>query len=54
VNPDVSVGEAHRLTIELESRMRARFPELGRVVIHTEPGGRTTEGSNGGSARGAR
>jgi cation diffusion facilitator family transporter len=37
VDPDMSVAQAHQLTIELESKIRKRLPELGRVVIHTEP-----------------
>jgi len=37
VDPDMSVSQAHRLTIELESEIRKKVPELGRVVIHTEP-----------------
>jgi cation diffusion facilitator family transporter len=37
VNPELSVSEAHRLTIDLESHLRDALPHLGRVVIHTEP-----------------
>jgi cation diffusion facilitator family transporter len=33
VAPDLPVAEAHALTVELESRLRAQMPDLGRVVI---------------------
>jgi cation diffusion facilitator family transporter len=35
----LSIAEAHRLTVQLESLLRTRLPELGRVVIHVEPPG---------------
>mgnify|MGYP001116825572 CR=1 FL=1 len=34
---DVPIREAHNLTEEIERQLRSRLPELGRVVIHTEP-----------------
>ncbi|OGO17307.1 MAG: hypothetical protein A2Z14_17405 [Chloroflexi bacterium RBG_16_48_8] len=37
VDANLTVGQAHQLTIELESEIRRRLPELGRVIIHTEP-----------------
>ncbi len=37
IDPELPVGEAHRITEELETLLRARLPELGRVVIHAEP-----------------
>jgi cation diffusion facilitator family transporter len=37
VDPNMTVSQAHQLTIELESEIRKKLPELGRVVIHTEP-----------------
>ncbi len=35
--PNLSISDAHRLTVQLESLLRAQLPELGRVVIHVEP-----------------
>jgi divalent metal cation (Fe/Co/Zn/Cd) transporter len=37
VDPELPVGQAHRLTVQLESALRAKIPELGRVIIHVEP-----------------
>jgi cation diffusion facilitator family transporter len=37
VNMKASIGEVHDLAEEIEGRLRGEFPELGRVVIHTEP-----------------
>lgn len=37
VDPDLPVGRAHRLAVQLENALRARIPELGRVIIHVEP-----------------
>jgi len=37
VEPDTPIGDAHRITQELEEALRRRFPDLGRVVIHVEP-----------------
>ena len=37
VDADRSIAEVHRLAEDLESRLRVEFPNLGRVVIHTEP-----------------
>jgi cation diffusion facilitator family transporter len=37
MSPNLAIGQAHQLTIQLESLLRARLPELGRVVIHVEP-----------------
>jgi cation diffusion facilitator family transporter len=37
VEQEMTVHQAHQLTIELESQLRRLHPELGRVVIHTEP-----------------
>jgi divalent metal cation (Fe/Co/Zn/Cd) transporter len=34
---DLTVSQAHQITIELESQLRRKHPELGRIVIHTEP-----------------
>lgn len=36
---DTAITDAHDLTVELEKHLRARFPEVGRVVIHVEPEG---------------
>jgi cation diffusion facilitator family transporter len=35
---EVSLTEAHRRSTEIERRLRARMPELGRVTIRMEPG----------------
>jgi cation diffusion facilitator family transporter len=37
VDPALTIARAHQLTIELESEIRKKLPELGRVIIHTEP-----------------
>jgi len=37
VNADIPMAEVHRIAEEIENRLRREFPELGRVVIHTEP-----------------
>lgn len=35
--PHLPISDAHKLTVQLESFLRAQFPELARVVIHVEP-----------------
>jgi cation diffusion facilitator family transporter len=37
IGRDVSLPEAHRWSEEIERRLRARMPELGRVTIRMEP-----------------
>jgi divalent metal cation (Fe/Co/Zn/Cd) transporter len=37
IHGDISIAEVHRIAEEMETRLRLEFPELGRVVIHTEP-----------------
>jgi cation diffusion facilitator family transporter len=37
MEPNLPISDAHQLTVQLESTLRARLPELGRVVIHVEP-----------------
>ncbi len=37
VNARASIAEVHEIAEEVENRLRREFPELGRVVIHTEP-----------------
>jgi cation diffusion facilitator family transporter len=37
VDANLTVDQAHQLTVELESEIRKMLPELGRVVIHAEP-----------------
>lgn len=39
IDGDVSLAEAHRWSTEIERRLRARMPELGRVTIRMEPEG---------------
>jgi cation diffusion facilitator family transporter len=37
LDPRMSIGDAHDLTVNLEAHLRARVPNVGRVVIHVEP-----------------
>lgn len=37
VDPNLPISTAHKLTVQLESVLRANQPDLGRVVIHVEP-----------------
>ena len=37
IKADIPIAEVHRIAEEMENRLRREFPELGRVVIHTEP-----------------
>jgi divalent metal cation (Fe/Co/Zn/Cd) transporter len=37
VRTEASIAEAHSTAEDMENRLRLEFPELGRVVIHTEP-----------------
>jgi cation diffusion facilitator family transporter len=37
MSPDTSIEEAHELSQRIEGALRARVPQLGRVVIHMEP-----------------
>ena len=37
IRADISIAEVHRIAEEMENRLRLEFPELDRVVIHTEP-----------------
>ncbi len=39
MEPNLAISDAHKLTVQLESLLRASLPELGRVVIHVEPPG---------------
>lgn len=34
---DLSLHDAHEIVTDLERRLRKQYPNLGRVVIHTEP-----------------
>ena len=36
---EISLADAHRFTVQLETQLRASVPGLERVVIHTEPAG---------------
>jgi len=47
VDPEITVSQAHQLAIEIESRLRRRYPELGRVVVHTEPFARQDDEGDG-------
>jgi cation diffusion facilitator family transporter len=37
LNVETPIAKVHSLAEEMESRLRSEFPNLGRVVIHTEP-----------------
>jgi divalent metal cation (Fe/Co/Zn/Cd) transporter len=37
LNASIAIAEVHRIAEGMENRLRSEFPELGRVVIHTEP-----------------
>jgi divalent metal cation (Fe/Co/Zn/Cd) transporter len=37
MSPNLPIGQANQLTVQLESLLRAGLPELGRIVIHVEP-----------------
>jgi cation diffusion facilitator family transporter len=37
ISPDIAIRDAHAFTEQFERALRAREPELGRVVIHVEP-----------------
>ena len=37
IRSGIPISEVHSIAEEMESRLRLEFPELGRVVIHTEP-----------------
>lgn len=36
-SPDIAIRDAHAITEQFERALRAKEPELGRVVIHVEP-----------------
>lgn len=38
MDPEMEIVDAHSLTEQIERKLRARFPSLGRVIIHVEPG----------------
>jgi divalent metal cation (Fe/Co/Zn/Cd) transporter len=40
VDMERPISEVHSIAEELESRLRLEFPQLGRIVIHTEPAGK--------------
>ncbi len=37
IHSGISIAEVHNIAEQMEARLRREFPELGRVVIHTEP-----------------
>ena len=37
IKAGIPIAEVHSIAEEMENRLRHEFPELGRVVIHTEP-----------------
>jgi cation diffusion facilitator family transporter len=46
-SPDIAIRDAHALTEQFERALRAREPELGRVVIHVEPDSSSPDGKGG-------
>lgn len=38
MDPTMEIVDAHSVTEQIERKLRARIPSLGRVVIHVEPG----------------
>ena len=45
LDPQMLIGAAHDLTVNLEAHIRAHLPNVGRVVIHVEPRKGITAGS---------
>ncbi|MBI5301639.1 MAG: cation diffusion facilitator family transporter [Chloroflexi bacterium] len=37
IDAHLTIAEVHAVAEEMENRLRREFPELGRVVVHTEP-----------------
>ena len=37
IDADRPIAEVHDIAEEMENRLRSEFPQLGRVVIHSEP-----------------
>lgn len=37
LNGSLSLGEAHDIVTNVEAELQKRFPEIGRIVIHSEP-----------------
>jgi divalent metal cation (Fe/Co/Zn/Cd) transporter len=37
LDPHASIAESHDVTVNLEAHIRAKVPNVGRVVIHVEP-----------------
>ncbi len=37
LDPRMSIGDAHDLTVSLENHLRANLPNVGSVIIHVEP-----------------
>ena len=50
VGSDMSRVEAHALSLEIQSQLRVKFPELSDVVIHIEPAPRSFSAKNEGPA----
>jgi len=47
VDPDMSVGEAHRVMDEVEAKLRAAFPGI-EILIHPDPAGHIDEAPHAG------
>jgi cation diffusion facilitator family transporter len=37
INSQISIAEVHTIAEQMEAGLRREFPQLGRIVIHTEP-----------------
>lgn len=46
VDPDMTVGEAHRVMDEVEARLREDFPDV-EILIHPDPAGRAGDAQEG-------
>jgi cation diffusion facilitator family transporter len=47
VHPHATVEEAHRISHQVETLLRERFPQVEDVVVHVEPHGDPVEGLDG-------
>lgn len=47
VDAHLSIADVHSIAEEMENRLRREFPQLGRVVVHTEPAKVDSEQSGG-------
>ncbi|HUK45273.1 MAG TPA: cation transporter dimerization domain-containing protein, partial [Gaiellaceae bacterium] len=53
LDPTTSLDQAHTCASEIEARIRAEAPEIGDVVVHTEPAAKRTSGGGLGEPGGS-